>query len=112
MSDIIGSILLCVGILFNFFGCMGLLRLPNVFNRLQASTKCVTLGTCSILLSLLFFFGINETGVKALISIPLLFLTASIAAHALTRGSYHFGVGLDKTSVIDDYKDKSEHVNK
>ncbi|UCG29051.1 MAG: monovalent cation/H(+) antiporter subunit G, partial [Bacteroidales bacterium] len=57
MNSVLGIIFLCIGVLFNFFGCLGLLRLPDVYNRLQASTKCVTLGTCSILLSLVFFFG-------------------------------------------------------
>jgi multicomponent Na+:H+ antiporter subunit G len=108
MNDIIGTILLCVGILFNLFGCLGLVRLPDVYNRLQSATKCVTLGTCSILLSLLFFFGWSEIGVKALVAIPLLFFSATVSAHALARGSYFFGVKLDKRSVKDDYKDKTK----
>lgn len=108
MSNIIGIILLCTGFLFNLFGCLGLIRLPDVYNRLQSATKCVTLGTCSILLSLLFFFGFSEIGVKALVAIPLLFFGATVAAHALIRGAYIFGVDLDKRSIKDDYKDQVE----
>ena len=95
--------MLFVGILFNLFGCLGLVRLPDVYNRLQSATKCVTLGTCSILLSLLFFFGWSEIGIKALVAIPLLFFSATVSAHALARGSYIFGVGLGQRSVKDDY---------
>jgi len=109
MTHTIGVILLCIGILFNLFGCLGLIRLPDVYNRLQSATKCVTLGTCSILVSLLFFYGFTAIGIKALVAIPLLFFSATVAAHALARGSYIFGVGLDKRSVKDDYKGK---VNK
>ena len=105
MSKIIFIILLSIGVLFNLFGCIGLLRLPDVYNRLQSATKCVTLGTCSILLSLVFYFGINEIGAKALIAIPLLFFAATVAAHALVRGSYHFGIKLGEKSVVDDYKE-------
>jgi multicomponent Na+:H+ antiporter subunit G len=108
MNNIIGIILLCIGVLFNLFGCLGLIRLPDVYNRLQSATKCVTLGTCSILLSLVFFFGLSEIGVKALVAIPLLFFSATVSAHALARGSYIFGVGLDKRSVKDDYKDRDK----
>jgi multisubunit Na+/H+ antiporter MnhG subunit len=43
--------------------------------------------------------------VKALIAIPLLFFGATVAAHALVRGAYHFGVKLGDKSVKDDYKD-------
>lgn len=106
MNNTIGIILLCIGILFNFFGCLGLIRLPDVYNRLQSATKCVTLGTCSILISLLFFFGWSGIGIKALVAIPLLFFSATVAAHALARGAYIFGVALDKRSVKDDYKDQ------
>jgi multicomponent Na+:H+ antiporter subunit G len=101
----ISFILICIGILFNLFGCIGLIRLPDVYNRLQSATKCVTLGTCSILLGVLFYFGFSEAGVKALIAIPILFFSATVAAHALVRGAYHFGIKLGDKSVKDDYKD-------
>jgi multisubunit Na+/H+ antiporter MnhG subunit len=58
------------------------------------------------LLSLLFFFGFSEIGVKALVAIPLLFFGATVAAHALIRGAYIFGVDLDKRSIKDDYKEQ------
>ncbi|MFC2151583.1 monovalent cation/H(+) antiporter subunit G [Bacteroidota bacterium] len=103
--EIIGFIFICIGILFNFFGCIGLMRLPDVYNRLQSATKCVTLGTCSILIGVLFHFGFTEPGVKAIIAIPLLFFSATVAAHALVKGSYIFGVKLGDKSVKDDYKD-------
>ena len=103
--------MLCTGVLFNLFGCLGLVRLPDVYNRLQSATKCVTLGTCSILLSLVFFFGFSEIGVKALVAIPLLFFSATVSAHALARGSYIFGVGLDRRSVKDDYKDRNKEAD-
>jgi multicomponent Na+:H+ antiporter subunit G len=114
-TDIVSIVLLCIGVLFNLLGCIGLIRLPDVYNRLQAATKCVTLGTCSTLLSLVFFFGISEIGVKALVAIPLLFFGSTVAAHALVRGAYHFGVELGKGTVRDDYRqtikkeDKKDH---
>ena len=101
----ISTILIAIGVLFNLFGCIGLIRLPDVYNRLQSATKCGTLGTCSILAGALFHFGFAEAGVKALIAIPLLFFGATSAAHALARGAYHFGVKLGDKSVKDDYKD-------
>ena len=101
----ISTILIIVGVLFSLFGCIGLIRLPDVYNRLQSATKCGTLGTCSILAGALFHFGWTEAGIKALIAIPLLFFGATIAAHALARGAYHFGIKLGDKSVRDDYKD-------
>lgn len=98
-------ILISIGVLFNLLGCIGLLRLPDVYNRLQAATKCVTLGCCSILLGVFLHNGISAAGIKALIAIPLIFFSATVAAHALVRGTYHFGVKMSDKSIMDDYKD-------
>jgi multicomponent Na+:H+ antiporter subunit G len=103
MSSTISTIIIAAGILFNLFGCLGLIRLPDVYNRLQAATKCATLGTCSILFGLFVRYGLVDIGVKSLIAIPILFLSSTVAAHALVRGAYAYGVKLWKGSVIDDY---------
>ena len=101
----ISIILLIIGISFDLFGCIGLLRLPDVYNRLQSATKCVTLGTCSIMLALFFHYGFTSVGIKALIAIPLLFFASTVGAHALIRGSYKFGIKLSDKTVVDDYKE-------
>lgn len=103
MSDIIGKIFILIGLAFDIFGCLGLIRLPDVYNRLQATTKCVTLGTCSILLGTLVIKGFTPTGIKALLCIVFLFLTAPVAAHALARGAHSSGVKLWEKSVCDKY---------
>ena len=106
--DVISVILIAIGILFNLFGCIGLIRLPDIYNRLQSATKCVTLGTCSILIGVVFQYGFVDIGVKAIITIPILFFVATVAAHALVKGSYKFGIKLGDKSVKDDYKDAEE----
>lgn len=105
MNNMISTIFITIGVIFNLLGCIGLIRFPDVYNRLQSATKCVTLGTCSILLGVLIHFGFVDVGVKALIAIPLLFFAATVGAHALVRGSYHAGIKLGEKSVKDDYKE-------
>ena len=100
----VSLIFITIGIVFNMLGCIGILRLPDTYNRLQAATKCVTLGCC-ILTGVLFHFGISDAGVKALVAIPILFLSSTVGAHALIRGTYIFGIRLGEKSVKDDYKD-------
>lgn len=107
MNELISNIFIGIGVAFDFFGCLGLFRLPDVYNRLQAATKSVTLGTWSILFGVFVRYGFVGVGVKALLCIPLLFFAATVAAHALMRGSYLFGVKLWEKSVIDDYKEEA-----
>jgi multicomponent Na+:H+ antiporter subunit G len=108
MSDILGIIFISIGIVLDFFGCLGLVRLPDIYNRLQASTKCVTLGTCCIMLGTFLVLGATAAGVKSLLAIAFLLLTAPISAHALARGAHRSGVNLCDGSVVDKYKEDKE----
>ena len=104
INEILGYIFIVIGIAFDFFGCLGLVRFPDVYNRLQAATKSVTLGTCSILFGLLLFKGFSAAGVKAILCIIFIILTSPVAAHALARAAHKSGVKLWKNSVCDKYK--------
>jgi len=107
MIDAIGLIFISIGLVFDVFGCIGLVRLPDVYNRLQAATKCVTLGTCSILFGTFLIVGFSAGGMKSLLCMVFLILTSPVAAHAIARGAHRSGVKLFKGSVIDEYaKDK------
>ena len=103
MTDIVGIVLITIGVLFDLFGCIGLVRLPDIYNRLQAATKCVTLGTCMILIGLFFFMGIGSAGIKALLCAVFVLLTSPVGAHALARAAHLAGIKLWEGSVVDTY---------
>ena len=52
MSELIGSIVILGGAFFLFSAGLGLLRMPDVFTRIQAGTKASTLGNILILVGL------------------------------------------------------------
>jgi len=106
MSNIIGYILIMVGILFNIFGCIGLVRFPDVYNRLQASTKCVTLGTILLLIGVAVIAGLGPTSAKAIICAVFILITAPTAAHAIAKGAYISGVKLWEKSIVDKYAEE------
>lgn len=108
MNEIIGAVFIGVGLAFDFFGCLGLVRLPDLYNRLQAATKCVTLGTCSILFGAFLFMGCTAAGFKSLLCIIFLMLTSPVAAHAVARGAHRAGVKLCDESIIDKYAEDME----
>lgn len=105
MNEIFGLVAIVIGIVFDFIGCLGLVRFPDVYNRLHSSIKCVTLGTASILFGLFLFKGFSAAGIKALLCIVFLFLTAPVSAHALARAAHKSGVKLWEKSVCDKYEE-------
>jgi len=108
MIEILGLIFIMIGLAFDLFGCLGLVRLPDVYNRLQAATKCVTLGTCSILFGTFLVVGFVAAGMKALLCIVFLVLTAPVGAHAIARGAHRSGISLWPGSVVDRYAEDHE----
>jgi multicomponent Na+:H+ antiporter subunit G len=102
-------------VVFDILGAIGLVRFPDVYNRLQASTKCVTLGTFGIMVGIFLLKGFTPMGIKALICGVFLLFTSPVAAHALMKGSLHFGTKMWKGTVVDEYgKDKlgGEQIDK
>jgi len=103
MNNIAGLVLISIGLAFDLIGCLGLVRLPDVYNRLQASTKCVVTGTCFILIGTFVMVGFTAAGVKILMCMAFLVLIAPVTAHALSRGAHRAGFSLGKDSVVDQY---------
>lgn len=101
--ELTGLALIIVGVLFDVSGCVGLVRLPDVYNRIQASTKCVVLGTTLILVGALVWLGSVAALVKGLICILFILITSSTAANALSRAAHRSGVKLWDQSVVDRY---------
>jgi len=101
----VGIAIIAVGVVFDLFGCVGLIRLPDVYNRLQAATKCVTLGTCLVLAGVVVMNVGVAASIKALICLAFILVTSPTAAHALARGAHTSGVRLWEKSVADKYRD-------
>ncbi len=103
INEIAGLALILIGVAFDVSGCLGLVRLPDVYNRIQASTKCVVLGTTFILIGALIWLGSVGAMVKGLVCILFILITSSTAAHALSRAAHRSGVELWEESVVDRY---------
>lgn len=99
----IAYFLLIVGAFFLFLGALGIMRFPDVYNRLQAGTKCTTLGASSSIIGV----GLLHPAwlPKAIVITLFILLTNPVSSHALGRASYKSGVKLWKKSVVDKCKE-------
>jgi len=105
MTEILALVLIAIGVLFNVSGCIGLVRFPDVYNRIQASTKCVAVGTSFIIVGSVFLIGTIVAILKGLVCIVFILVTSSTAAHALARAAHRSGVPLWSGSIVDKYQE-------
>jgi len=98
-----GAIITGIGIMFLFLGNLGVLRLPDVYNRVQAGTKCTTLGAFLTIIGV----GIMQPAWfwKSLIIALFILVTNPISSHAIARASRKSGVPLCDRSVVDKTKE-------
>lgn len=91
-----------VGLFFSLSGAVGILRMPDVYSRLQSSSKNVTMGTLPVLLAVVVEKGVVSTyGSRALLIAVLVLVINPVAAHALARAAYRTGVPMWRGSVVD-----------
>jgi multicomponent Na+:H+ antiporter subunit G len=99
MGDLTGSLFLLGGAIFLFSAGLGVLRMPDTYNRIQTGTKATTLGTILILIGLAFLHP--AWTFKLIILIFFVMLTNPVSSHALARAAHTIGIAEAKSTVID-----------
>ena len=99
ISDIIGNLLLIIGALFLFSAGLGVLRMPDTYNRIQTGTKATTLGTILVLVGLAFLHP--AWTLKLIILIFFVMLTNPVSSHALARAAHTIGIHEASETVVD-----------
>ncbi len=88
--SIIGDILLVIGCAFIALGSLGLVRMPDVYNRLQAGTKAATLGTIAVLLGIGFHHP--DWWAKLLVIAGFVLFTNPVGSSTIARAAYKVGI--------------------
>lgn len=115
--QIFGGFLILLGSVFLFLGALGIFRMPDVYNRLQAGTKATTLGAMSLILGVGFLQP--SWMLKILILIIFIAFSNPLSSHALARAMHIRGrfpkIYSNNTEEYDAYRkvndsDKKEEV--
>jgi len=101
--DIIGALLLLAGTSFLLLGGLGLVRMPDIYNRIQAGTKATTLGTLLSLLGVAFLHP--EWSLKLLLIGVFLLLTNPLSSQVLARAAHRTGAPQASITVADHLAD-------
>src|SRR5690606_42008758 len=87
--DILTIAFLLFGLFFFFGGALGVYRMPDVYGRMHAASKCVTMGICGILLAVIFHLAGREDA-------PLL----EVAAKVLLEVTFESGAKTSGTPMV------------
>jgi len=102
LNEGLTALLLLTGAFFMLVGAVGIVRLPDLFMRMSATTKSATLGVSFMMLAVALHFNDLAIGARALATILFVFLTAPVAAHMIARAGYLRGVNLWQGTISDE----------
>jgi len=86
--NVVSIITMIIGVFFLLVGTVGLIRLPDVFSRMHATTKSDTLGLGLVLFGLIIYQGLQISSAKILLIIIFLWLANPTAAHFIARKQF------------------------
>lgn len=84
--ETVSYVFLTIGGLFYLLGGLGVLRMPDTFNRIQAGTKATTLGSFSVLIGVGFMMP--QWYLKVLLIIVFIVMSNPIGSSALAKATY------------------------
>jgi multicomponent Na+:H+ antiporter subunit G len=99
MIELVGSLFILSGAVFLFSAGIGLIRMPDVFTRIQAGTKATTLGNMLVLIGLAFYHP--EWIFKLVLVIYFVLMTNPVSSHALSRATHRIRVPMAPSTMTD-----------
>jgi multicomponent Na+:H+ antiporter subunit G len=94
--------LFLVGATLALLAGVGVLRMPDVFTRMQASTKASTLGLGCLLAGIAIRYPETSFVLRALTIGAFMMLTTAVAAHVIARAAALSGTPLWKGTLTDE----------
>ena len=105
MIELVTSVLWIVGPAFALLAAVGVLRMPDVFTRMQASTKASTLGLGCLLAGAGVQFADLASVIQVVSIGAFILLTTPVSAHMIARAAYRADIRLWEGTVLDERRD-------
>ena len=103
---IVIDVFLVIGLYFALAGTIGILKMPDVFSRMQASTCVATLGMLGVAVAGILYaaFYMHNAGAAIKIAVIglMILVTNPIGSHTLAKGAYKAGIRPQEKMETDD----------
>ena len=101
--SLISGLFIIVGTFFILIAGNGLVRFPDIYTRMHAVSKSMTLGLGSVLLAAVIEFASWSVGIKSLLTILFLFLTIPVGSQVISFVAYLRKEPLWNRTIVDEY---------
>jgi multicomponent Na+:H+ antiporter subunit G len=102
MIEWLSGALFIVGATLGLLAGVGVLRMPDVFTRMQASTKASTLGLGCLLAGVALRNPEASFVVRAGSIAAFMLLTTAVSAHVIARAAARSGAPIWKGTIVDE----------
>ena len=89
--DVIGSVLILIGASFTLTAAIGLVRLPDVLNRMHAGSKPQTLGFLMLCVGLSLVLRDGSATAMLAVAACLQLVTSPVATQVMAKAAYRTG---------------------
>ncbi|MEJ5298840.1 MAG: monovalent cation/H(+) antiporter subunit G [Armatimonadota bacterium] len=104
MREILAAVLMLLGSGLALIASIGVIRMPDMFSRMQASSKAGTLGVALAAAGAAVYFHAVPVTSRALLIIVFFLLTAPVAAHIIARSAYLMRVPMWAGTLMDEWR--------
>lgn len=108
MMEWVTGFLMVLGATLVLLAAIGVLRMPDLFTRMQAATKAATLGLGCVLAGAAIQLADLSTVVRAISIGAFIMLTSPVSTHVIARAAYLTRVPLWKGTIADEWREDME----
>lgn len=103
-GNLLAETLILFGCFFILISAIGMVRFPDVYTRLHASTKLVALGGLGIFGGAALAFQPVGAGERVLLIFAFFFLTAPLSGYMISQAAYLLGVPMyEEDTTVDEW---------
>ncbi len=105
IGEIVTAFFLLSGVAFVLLAALGLWRFDDLYSRIHAPTKAITMGVLLVIAGAALRMGDPADLLKLLLAAVFQLISAPVAGHMLGRAAYRSGTRLTDYTVVDQLRD-------
>lgn len=97
IMEIIGYVLICIGLVFIIFGVFGIYRFKDFYSRMLIASKIDTIGFITIIAGIIIKSGFNMFSLKVLLILLISLIINPVVNNAIVRSAYYSDYRIERT---------------